>query len=58
MKFKLNGAREKQVFHVEHNGKVERFKLDTGELPIYAFEYAKKKFGIKEVKPKVKKGVE
>ena len=58
MKFNLNGAREKQVFHVKHNNKVERFTLEKGELPIYAFEYAKKKFGIKEIKPKLKKGAE
>lgn len=48
IKFKLNGAREKQAFCV--NGKF--YKLDTGKLPEDAFKYAKKKFGIKEIKPK------
>lgn len=48
MKFKLNGARANQAFCF--NGKF--YKLNKGVLPKDVFEYAKKKFKIKEVKEK------
>ena len=54
VKFKLNGADPKQVFHLNKGFELERFCLGDKELPQYAFEYAKKHFGITEVKPKKK----
>ena len=55
IKFKLNGAREKQVFYFKNGDKVERYTLGEGELPDNVFEYARKKFSITEDKPKVYK---
>jgi len=51
MKFELNGARERQAFYFNK----KMYRLNEGSLPKPAFEYAKEKFGIKEIKPKVNK---
>ena len=54
IKFKLNGAREKQTFYFRRDGELSYYRLSDGELPEDAFKYAKKKFGIKEIdKPKI-----
>ena len=52
IKFELGKARPKQTFYFRHNGKLNYYRLSDGQLPKEAFEYAKKKFGIKEIKPK------
>ena len=54
--FELNGARANQAFYLREDGGLILYKLNTGKLPKNAFEYAKKKFGIKEIKPKKKEG--
>ena len=52
IKFKLNGADKNQILILQNGFKLEEFSLGDKELPRYAFEYAKKHFGIKEIKQK------